>query len=69
MTKTCLRCGHTWLSRVDNPKACPNCKSPKWNVARSKEKCAVCGEEGKELTAFEGAKLCEGCLPEEAASG
>jgi len=31
----CLRCGHEWIKRVDhNPRACPRCKNPKWNVLR-----------------------------------
>lgn len=21
------KCGYVWMSRVENPKACPNCKS------------------------------------------
>lgn len=25
--KECKKCGHKWLSRVLNPRACPNCKS------------------------------------------
>jgi len=27
----CLRCGHVWQSRVDNPQECPNCKSRNWD--------------------------------------
>lgn len=30
---TCLRCGYTWVSRVEQPKCCPHCKSRVWNVA------------------------------------
>lgn len=30
-TKTCLRCGHEWDSRVAKPKECPHCKSYKWD--------------------------------------
>lgn len=26
----CLRCKHQWVSRVEKPKCCPNCKSYKW---------------------------------------
>lgn len=32
MRFTCLRCGHRWDSRVENPKACPACKSYKWET-------------------------------------
>ena len=27
----CLRCGHKWLPRKENPACCPNCKSRVWN--------------------------------------
>lgn len=30
MEYKCFRCGHIWDSRVKNPKACPKCKSYKW---------------------------------------
>ena len=26
----CYRCGYTWESLIEHPKACPNCKSYKW---------------------------------------
>jgi hypothetical protein len=33
--KQCLRCGHEWEARMlQSPKACPACKSYKWNVHR-----------------------------------
>jgi hypothetical protein len=34
----CLRCGHSWARRVDNPIICPNpgCKSPYWNIPRKR---------------------------------
>jgi DNA-directed RNA polymerase subunit RPC12/RpoP len=32
MTYKCLRCGHHWESRTDKPKACPRCKSYKFDV-------------------------------------
>lgn len=31
LAKTCLKCGHSWLSRVEQPKECPNCKSRAWD--------------------------------------
>lgn len=27
----CAKCNHEWLSRVDAPRECPNCKSRGWN--------------------------------------
>lgn len=27
----CLRCGHEFIKRIDNPIVCPKCKSPYWN--------------------------------------
>lgn len=27
----CRLCGHQWDSRVENPKACPNCKRYDWD--------------------------------------
>lgn len=33
----CERCGHQWVKRgEDEPKVCPKCKSPYWNVPRKK---------------------------------
>ncbi len=32
--KTCQRCGYQWEPRNLNPKACPSCKSYRWNLAR-----------------------------------
>lgn len=26
----CKKCGYTWESKKDNPKACPKCKSYRW---------------------------------------
>lgn len=26
----CEKCDYKWVSRVDKPKQCPNCKSMKW---------------------------------------
>jgi len=36
--KVCIRCSHTWESRVENPKVCPKCKSPYWNTKRRNKK-------------------------------
>lgn len=32
---SCLRCAYVWVPRIHNPKACPNCLSRKWMVARA----------------------------------
>lgn len=26
----CVKCGHVWQSRAENPVQCPRCKSYKW---------------------------------------
>jgi DNA-directed RNA polymerase subunit RPC12/RpoP len=36
MMNLCLRCGYEWPQRYDHtPRACPACKSYRWNVSRS----------------------------------
>lgn len=32
----CLRCGYEWIFRVEKPKRCPQCISPKWTVPKEK---------------------------------
>lgn len=27
----CKKCGYEWIGRIENPKACPECKSRTWN--------------------------------------
>jgi len=34
----CLRCGGSWKPRVENPRMCPICKTPYWDVPRRKLK-------------------------------
>lgn len=34
----CKRCNYEWEPRVDNPKACPECKRRDWNAEKVKEK-------------------------------
>jgi hypothetical protein len=36
---TCSRCGHTWITKNEHPKVCPNrkCHSPYWDRAREKK--------------------------------
>jgi rubrerythrin len=36
--KTCLRCGHLWTSRSENPIACPSCKSYQWKLKIKNDK-------------------------------
>jgi hypothetical protein len=43
----CLRCNHEWQSRVENPKRCPNCKSPYWK--QPKERVHYIKNEGVKL--------------------
>ncbi|MGA2516870.1 MAG: hypothetical protein ABSG44_09985 [Thermodesulfobacteriota bacterium] len=32
MTKLkCLKCGHEWVPRVENPRACPGCQTIRYN--------------------------------------
>jgi hypothetical protein len=33
---TCLRCGYTWLSKLEHPKRCTFCKSPYYNKPRTR---------------------------------
>ena len=33
----CKKCGYEWITRVDNPKACPKCKSYDWDKEQLKE--------------------------------
>ena len=35
--RKCLKCGYQWLARVKEPKACPDCKSRKWQESDEKE--------------------------------
>lgn len=30
--KVCLRCGHHWKSRVENPVRCAKCRSKYWST-------------------------------------
>ena len=30
MKHECKKCGYTWEGKKDNPKACPKCKSYRW---------------------------------------
>ena len=39
----CLRCGHEWTPKENNPKhekpiTCPNCRSPYWDIEREVKK-------------------------------
>ncbi len=38
----CERCEHRWVSRLaEEPRVCPLCKSPYWNVPRKNKKEAL----------------------------
>jgi len=40
----CERCLHKWISRSNSTKepiVCPSCKSPYWNIPRTKKKKVV----------------------------
>jgi predicted Zn-ribbon and HTH transcriptional regulator len=34
----CIRCGYQWISRVEKPKACPNCHSYRWGEEEKEAK-------------------------------
>jgi len=36
--KTCKRCKHKWIEKMENPTVCPKCKSPYWNKDKNKKK-------------------------------
>ncbi len=44
--KTCLRCGHKWLSLHERPKVCPRCKSYQWDKP-PRERLAARQQEGR----------------------
>jgi len=31
---SCLRCGHEWEPKLEEPRQCPKCKSAYWNVPK-----------------------------------
>ncbi len=37
-TKTCLKCGHQWIPRMDDPKMCPKCKTYNWSKKNDQPK-------------------------------
>ena len=36
-THTCKLCGYTWTSKLEKPKACPQCKRYDWNNNTKKD--------------------------------
>jgi predicted Zn-ribbon and HTH transcriptional regulator len=36
----CERCGHQWvpMDKEREPRVCPRCKTPYWNIKRKKDK-------------------------------
>ena len=45
-TNTCLRCGHTWVKRIEKPKFCPRCRSPYWDTPRIRKRRKKTKEQG-----------------------
>ena len=43
MNNKCLKCGYSWVSKKQSPKACPKCKSYKWNEIINQYECLNCG--------------------------
>jgi len=43
----CLRCGATWIPRVERPLTCPKCRSPYYNRARRAPSNVAGGEKEK----------------------
>jgi predicted Zn-ribbon and HTH transcriptional regulator len=37
----CKRCGHEWVSRVENPRQCPKCKSYDWNEDKKNRRAKI----------------------------
>lgn len=42
--KVCLRCGHDWASKQEQPMVCPACKSPYWNTPKKDKKPVEAGK-------------------------
>ena len=34
----CVKCGHTWVPRVENPLVCPCCKRYNWMCSKGNER-------------------------------
>ena len=41
----CIRCGHAWRSRSEDPAKCPGCGTVWWNTRQRRCKCSRCGHE------------------------
>ena len=48
----CERCKHEWVGRGEEPRVCPKCKSPYWNVPRKLKKKAKKRKVDKKLNLF-----------------
>ena len=61
--KRCFRCGYEWISYIENPKRCPRCNSPYWNIPKKEHlyihKCFRCGYEWN--SALVNPKRCPNC--------
>ncbi len=38
----CKKCKYEWIPRMQKPKACPFCKSYRWDRDSSKSSCGIC---------------------------
>jgi len=38
MKCNCLKCGYTWESRAEKPRACPACKMYRWDEPKAVKK-------------------------------
>lgn len=39
--KKCIKCGHEWIARMENPRMCPRCKNYNWDKAKEEIKESV----------------------------
>jgi Zn finger protein HypA/HybF involved in hydrogenase expression len=44
----CMRCGHKWYPRQTTVRICPHCKTPYWDIERTRKNQFVRRDEGKE---------------------
>jgi DNA-directed RNA polymerase subunit RPC12/RpoP len=49
--KRCLRCGHEWATKQENPRLCPRCKSAYWDkpaktndFMKTEVSCPICSK-------------------------
>lgn len=44
----CVKCGHSWKKRTENPQECPSCKCRNWKAKEVVELVLLENEEKKE---------------------